>query len=80
MKKDSVVLIWCSGKTVHNILTLLHFWGFEYVNILLTWVKVSNNGNPKQGLGLWTRNNVELLLMAKKGKVGFFKTKIKNIP
>ena len=74
MKPNSIILIWCSGKTIGNILELIEFWGYEYKNILLTWVKTNENGQPKLGLGYWTRNNVELLLFATKGKVAKFRT------
>ena len=80
MKKDSVVLVWASGKTISDILFLLNSWGYEYVNILLTWVKTDSKGNCKLGLGYWTRNNSEFLLMARKGKTQHFRNTSRNIP
>ena len=39
--------------------------------MLLVWVKLSSICEPTMGLGYWTRNNVELLVMSTRGK--FFK-------
>ena len=65
MQKNSIILIWCSGKSIPDVLSLLNKWEYTFVNILLVWVKLGKNSIPKTGLGYWTRNNCEFLLFAK---------------
>ena len=67
MKRDSVLLFWVSGKSLLKALELLVKWDYEFVNFLLVWVKLTKASKLKLGLGFWTRNNVELLILAKRG-------------
>ena len=73
MCKDSIMLLWCSGKSMPLVLELLTSWNYSFVNILLVWVKLAKTATPKLGLGYWTRNNCELLLIAKKGSHAIFR-------
>ena len=68
MSVDSFILLWCSGKSLPFILYLILRWGYVYVNVVIAWVKTYNNGEPRLGLGYWTRNNLEMVVMAKRGK------------
>ena len=67
MKENSVLLLWCLGRTVLDILYLIAVWGYDYVGILFVWVKLGKGDNMYKGFGYWTRSNVEFIVMAKKG-------------
>ena len=68
MNRNSVLLIWSSPKLLPSILELIGLWGFQYVNFLLVWVKLTQEGVDQMGLGYWTRNNAEFLILATRGK------------
>ena len=47
--------------------TVLDAWGFQQKTIL-TWVKVSNSGTDRFGMGHWLRGQTEHCIMAVRGK------------
>ena len=80
MNENSILLFWCSGKSLPIMLQLIKYWGYVYVNVLVAWVKTNKDGNPKKGLGFWTRGALEMVIMAKKGKTSHFRHVNRNIP
>ena len=79
--KDSILFIWVTFPKLQEGLDTIKAWGFEYKTIGFVWVKTNKNTNTEQlsflpqdnfdtfwGLGMWTRANVELCLIATKGK------------
>ena len=67
MSRNSVILMWASGKSLPIILDLINSWGYRFINFLLVWVKLTKDGLLRMGLGFWTRNNSEFLILAIKG-------------
>jgi N6-adenosine-specific RNA methylase IME4 len=60
---DSAILfLWAVNQLLPEALEVLETWGFDYV-ANLAWVK------PSIGLGVWTRNRHELLLVGRRSKV-----------
>jgi N6-adenosine-specific RNA methylase IME4 len=59
---DAVLFLWTTGPHLADALTALGRWGFTYVTNLV-WEKDSI------GLGYWVRNQHEILLVAKRGKM-----------
>ena len=55
MKKDSILLSWTSCKKLLETLDLLNYWGFEFRNVLLVWVKLIASGDPQMNLGFYSR-------------------------
>ena len=79
--KDSILFIWVTFPKLQEGLDTIKAWGFEYKTIGFVWVKTNKNTNTSQmsflpqdnfdtfwGMGMWTRANVELCLIATKGK------------
>jgi N6-adenosine-specific RNA methylase IME4 len=58
---DAILLIWAVNSLLPEALAVIDAWGFEYRSNLV-WVK------PSIGLGVWTRNRHELLLLGRRGK------------
>ena len=79
MKLDCILLSWVSCKKLDEMLYLLNKWGFQYFNVLLVWVKLTKRGELQLNLGYYSRNNVELLVMAKRGSIGHFKGLKKDV-
>ena len=81
MFDNSILLLWASRRTIPKTLYLIAVYGYTYVGILLVWVKLTASGDPKLGLGWWTRSNVEFILIARKGKGCLtWRGDAKNIP
>ena len=80
--KNSILFLWvCFPQLIEGLQTIKE-WNFNYKTVGFVWVKTNKNYDVKQtsflptdsfnsfwGLGYWTRSNVELCLLATKGKV-----------
>ena len=66
---NCVLFLWVTFPCLEEGLALIKAWGFTYKTCAFTWVK-RNKKSPSWfwGLGYWTRANVELCLLATKGK------------
>jgi N6-adenosine-specific RNA methylase IME4 len=59
---DALLLLWAVNQLLPEALELIAAWEFTYLSNL-AWVK------PSIGLGVWTRNRHELLLIARRGRI-----------
>ena len=59
---NAVLFLWAVNQLLPEALEVIAAWGFGYV-ANLAWVK------PSIGLGVWTRNRHELLLVGRRGKL-----------
>jgi len=67
--KDCILFIWVTFPCLIEGLELIKTWGFTYKTCGFTWVKKNKKTwSNFWGLGYWTRSNVELCLIATKGK------------
>lgn len=71
--KDCVLLMWIVDSHLEQALELIKAWGFTFKTIAFTWVKTTKasteeNPVPKMSLGLWTRKESEICLLATRGK------------
>jgi len=82
MKENCILFMWVTFPILHQSFKIIESWGFKYSTCGFVWVKTNKNYNINQssflpyesldsfwGLGSWTRSNVELCLIAKKGKI-----------
>jgi len=66
---DSVLFLWVLNSMLGQGLQLIDAWGFTFKTVGFCWVKTnSRSGSLFMGLGYHTRQNVELCLIATKGK------------
>jgi N6-adenosine-specific RNA methylase IME4 len=78
--RDSHLFLWATGPNLPLAFTLIASWGFRYSSIGFAWVKLRRGFVENQirilpfaesdlhvGLGLTTRHNVELCLLARRG-------------
>ncbi len=69
-EKDCVLFLWVTAPCLEEGLELIKKWGFEYKTIGFNWVKRNKKANSWfWGMGYYTRANVELCLLATKGKL-----------
>lgn len=70
------LLMWITSPKWTSALKLIESWGFTYKTVFFTWLKINkNNGEPKMGLGHYTRSCTEFCIIATRGnpKVKDFK-------
>ena len=67
--KDCVLFLWATYPKLKDAFQVIEGWGFTYKTCAFTWVKLNPSGVGLHfGLGYWTRQNPELVLLATRGK------------
>ncbi len=67
--RDSVCLLWATYPKLQDALQVLQAWGFDFVTVAFTWVKLNPSGVGYHfGLGYYTRQNPEIVLLGRRGK------------
>ena len=80
--KNCILFIWSVDPLLNKVFDVIKSWNFTFKTVGFVWVKTNKNFNTKQnsflpidsfdsfwGLGYWTRANVELCILATKGKL-----------
>ena len=66
--KDCVLFPWAIGSMLREALDLVDAWGFDLKTIGFAWMKQNASGDGLfMGQGYWTRQNIELCLLATRG-------------
>lgn len=65
---DSLLFLWATFPTLPQALQLMEAWGFSYVTAPFVWSKTYPSGKPFCGVGFWTRNGAEVVLLGRRGK------------
>ena len=73
MEEDSMCYLWCTSPLLEYGLKALLAWGFHY-KFTIYWVKPF-----RIAMGFWLRNNVEICLVGKRGKVKPFRSASPNV-
>lgn len=67
---NCALLLWAIPCRLPDAIEVMGAWGFKYVSVGFTWVKLDSQGNPNvASLGNYTRNNSELCLLGRKGSI-----------
>jgi len=77
--RDSVLFLWAVSPLLPEAFEVIKAWGFKYKTIAFVWSKRYKNGQPVSNLGRWTMGNVELCLLATKGKPQRVEKNIKQL-
>lgn len=65
--KDAALFMWVVDSHMDEAFELAKSWGFKFKTKAFTWVKLTNTGKPKIGMGYWTRKQVEMCLLFTRG-------------
>lgn len=66
---NCVLLLWAINPMLPHALETMAAWGFKFKTVALTWAKrMSTDKAWHFGLGYWTRQNTEQLLLGVRGK------------
>lgn len=64
---DCVLFLWAVDTQLQDALDTIKAWGFTFKTVGFTWVKKTKTGKDHFGVGMWTRKNPEMCLLATKG-------------
>jgi site-specific DNA-methyltransferase (adenine-specific) len=78
---DCVLFMWATAPFMDKAIWLLESWGFRYITIPFVWVKMKNDMSDfrRDGIGNYTLNNAEFVLLGRIGKYWRNSTKVKQI-
>ena len=65
---NALLFLWVTTPFLKKGIRVMESWGFDYVTIAFVWVKTYRDGRPITGMGWYTRNSVEMVLLGKRGK------------
>jgi len=66
---ECVLFLWATFPYIEEALEVIKNWGFDYSTVVFVWFKTTKSGKPFFGLGRWTRSNVEVCLLGRKGSI-----------
>jgi N6-adenosine-specific RNA methylase IME4 len=67
---DSILFLWATFPRMPEALKVIESWGFKYKGLAYCWIKKNKKSNSNfWGLGYYTRQNPEVLLVGVRGKV-----------
>jgi len=66
---DCILFMWATFPKIPDALEVIKAWGFTYKTVGFVWIKQNKKAhNLFWGMGMWTRSNAEICLIATKGK------------
>ncbi len=67
--RDCALFLWITFPMLLDALSVIKAWGFTYKTVAFAWVKQNKKASTLfWGMGYWTRANVELCILATKGR------------
>ena len=73
---DCVLFLWALNSMLEHALAVIRAWGFTYKTKAFTWAKQTRTGAKwHMGLGFWSRQNTEDVLLATRGNPKRFNTR-----
>ena len=75
------LFLWATMPLLNEAMYVLKRWGFKYVTVVFVWIKMKNDMSAVRGdgIGAYTLNNAEIVLLGRKGKYTRASTKVKQI-
>ena len=67
--ENCALFLWARSPALPEAFQVMAAWGFRYVTVAFVWEKVSLRGEPRWGIGLYTRPSFELCLLGLRGKM-----------
>jgi len=77
---NCMLLMWTTSPMMKKAIELIDSWGFKYRTIVFVWIKTDSQGYVrKDGIGSYTLNNAEYVLLGRKGKYWRSSAKVKQV-
>jgi N6-adenosine-specific RNA methylase IME4 len=64
---DCALFLWTTGPMVQAAVSVMDAWGFRYVTVGFVWQKIAKAGQPRIGIGRYSRPSVEFCLLGMRG-------------
>jgi len=77
--KNCVLFLWVVNPLLPEAFEVIKEWGFKYKTVAFVWNKRTVNGNWVHNMGRWTMGNMEMVLLATKGKPQRLRKDIKQL-
>ncbi len=75
--ENCILFLWATFPRLSEALKLINAWGFEYKGLGFNWIKKNKKTDSLfWGMGYYTRQNPEICLIGRKGKLA---PKVKNV-
>lgn len=65
---DCALFMWCINSLLPEALDVIKSWDFTYKTVAFVYVKKNKSGGLFTGMGYYSRQNIELCLLATRGK------------
>ena len=77
--KDCALFMWAVSPLLPEALEVIQAWGFRFKTIAFCWSKISNRNATLFNMGRWTMGNIELCLLATRGKPKRIRRDVKQL-
>lgn len=77
--KNCALFLWVVNPLLPEAFEVIKEWGFKYKTVAFVWNKRTVNGNWVHNMGRWTMGNMEMVLLATKGKPQRIRKDIKQL-
>jgi len=65
---DCALFLWATSPMLPQAIEVMDAWGFTYKTVAFMWIKVALSGRPMTGMGYWTQQNAEFVLLGTRGR------------
>jgi len=66
---NSILFLWATFPKLPDAFEVIKAWGFNYKTVGFVWIKKNKKADSLfWGMGMWTRSNAEICLIATKGR------------
>lgn len=66
---NCALFLWSTSRHIPDALKVTDGWGFRFVKIVFTWMKINRDGKPTKSIGYYTKSNSEYVLLGIKGRM-----------
>ena len=77
--KNCILFLWVVDSQLFDAEKVIESWGFKYKTVGFTWIKKTKNYKDHFGVGMWTRKNPEMCLIATKGNIKRINASIRQV-
>jgi N6-adenosine-specific RNA methylase IME4 len=67
--KSCALFLWATMPALPDAIKVLCAWGFKYKTCAFSWIKTKKDGNPLNGMGSYTKSNIEICLLGMRGHI-----------